>query len=438
MTTAKVERALIVGAGIGGLAAAAALADHAGEVVIVERDTLPETPVPRPGVPQGKHVHGVLGGGLSALEELLPGFGQDLAAAGAVPLRLSLDIQTEQPGYDPFPRRDLGVSSLSCSRALFEHVLRARVTRLPSVRLLTGRTVRTLNLASGSGAVESLTLDDRQVLKAALIVDASGRGALSLDALAQAGIARPPESVIAVNVRYTCAVLRIPDGLDADWKVLQTRPAAEDAGGRRAIMYPLEGERRWLLGLGGVHGDAAPNDPQGFIDYARTLRTPSAAAVLARAAFEGEIVRFAFPASVRRRFEALPAWPAGLIPLGDAVCRINPSYGQGMTLAAQEAVLLKRLAGETPAPATLSRRFLAGLGAVLQHPWSVAAGDFAYPQTTGDRPDDLAALGRFNAALTRLAAEDSQVHRLMLDVAHLRRPPSAYEEAGVTRRLGPV
>jgi hypothetical protein len=40
----------------------------------------------RPGVPQGKHPHFLLGGGLRALENLFPGFGNELLRAGAEPV----------------------------------------------------------------------------------------------------------------------------------------------------------------------------------------------------------------------------------------------------------------------------------------------------------------------------------------------------------------
>jgi 2-polyprenyl-6-methoxyphenol hydroxylase-like FAD-dependent oxidoreductase len=385
-------------------------------------------------------VHGVLGGGMSAFETLLPGFGADLAAAGAVPLRFSLDLHTEVPGYDPFPRRDLGLGGQSMSRPLLEHVLRIRVARMPSVSFLTGRPVRSLVLSPKADAVTAVRLGDGEEIGADLVVDASGRGALTLEALAGAGIERPRESTIAIDVRYTCAVITAPGGLEADWKVLQTRPDPK-ANGRRAIMYPLEGANRWLLGLGGTHGDSAPPDPTGFTAYAASLRTRTAADVLRQTDYEGEIVRFGFPNSIRRRFEELPSFPARLIPIGDAICRLNPSYGQGMTLAAQEAVLLKRLLagahdGETGPAHGLSAAYFAGLGSVLDYPWVVAAGDFAYAATRGDKPDDFEATARFNAALSRLAAEDADVHRLMVEVGHLLRPLSAYDDEGVAALLG--
>src|SRR5678815_37794 len=106
--SAMARRAIVIGAGMGGLTSAAALAPHLMQVVVLERDDLPVSPIPRAGVPQGRHVHGLLGGGLDALAQLFPGFADALVAAGAVPIRIGLDSRLEQVGYDPFPQRDLG------------------------------------------------------------------------------------------------------------------------------------------------------------------------------------------------------------------------------------------------------------------------------------------------------------------------------------------
>src|SRR3979411_3482581 len=102
------KQAVVIGAGMGGLTAAGALADHFDRVVVLERDTLPSEPTYRAGTPQARHVHALLLSGQRALSELLPGVEQDLARAGAVPLRAGLDVRMERPGYDPFPQRDLG------------------------------------------------------------------------------------------------------------------------------------------------------------------------------------------------------------------------------------------------------------------------------------------------------------------------------------------
>jgi 2-polyprenyl-6-methoxyphenol hydroxylase-like FAD-dependent oxidoreductase len=105
------RQAIVVGAGMGGLAAAGAIAQHFEQVVVVERDALPAEPTHRPGIPQGQHPHGLLISGQRALSALFPDFEQDLVRAGAVPIVSGLDLRWENPGYDPFPRRDLGLGA---------------------------------------------------------------------------------------------------------------------------------------------------------------------------------------------------------------------------------------------------------------------------------------------------------------------------------------
>src|SRR4249920_244283 len=121
------KQAVVVGAGMSGLTAAGALADRFDQVVVLERDTLPSEPTYRAGTPQARHVHGLLLSGQRALSELFPGFEQDLARAGAVPLRVGLDVRVERPGYDPFPQRDLGWFGYAASRPAIECAVRQRV-----------------------------------------------------------------------------------------------------------------------------------------------------------------------------------------------------------------------------------------------------------------------------------------------------------------------
>src|SRR5215470_1421959 len=114
------KRAVVIGAGMAGLAAAGALARHVAEVVVLERDALQHDPIARPGTPQARHLHGLLAGGLRALDELFPGFEQDLARAGAIPMRAGFDFRYERPGQEPAPKRDLGWQTYSMSRPLIE------------------------------------------------------------------------------------------------------------------------------------------------------------------------------------------------------------------------------------------------------------------------------------------------------------------------------
>jgi len=78
-------RAVVLGASVAGLLSARVLSDAYAQVTVVERDKLPETNAPRQGVPQGRHIHGLMARGQQVLEELFPGFTEDLMAQG-VPL----------------------------------------------------------------------------------------------------------------------------------------------------------------------------------------------------------------------------------------------------------------------------------------------------------------------------------------------------------------
>ena len=114
------RRAVVVGAGIGGLSAAGVLARYFDQVDVLERDQTPLLVETRSGTPQDRHAHGLLAGGLKALNEIYPDFDQDLAAAGAVTVNVPGDIRYEKPGVAELPQRDFGISMLSASRPLIE------------------------------------------------------------------------------------------------------------------------------------------------------------------------------------------------------------------------------------------------------------------------------------------------------------------------------
>src|SRR3982751_6542007 len=127
------KQAVVIGAGMAGLAAAGALAEHFDQVVVLERDSLPSEPMHGAGTPQARHVHALLLSGQRALNELFPGFEQDLARAAGARLQAGLDTRFEPPGYDPFPQRDLGWCGYAASRPTIERVVRRRVEGLANI-----------------------------------------------------------------------------------------------------------------------------------------------------------------------------------------------------------------------------------------------------------------------------------------------------------------
>lgn len=438
------ETAVVVGAGMAGLTSARALAGYFERVLILERDGLPAVAVNRAGIPQGKHIHVLLAGGQRALEALFAGFGDDLARSGAVPVRVASELRTERPGYDPFPLRDFGWDVYWMSRPLIEHTVRDHVRATPNVEIREGcrvteyvagrapSTVGAVRWTASNGATETTESD--------LVVDASGDARVTLESLRSIGQGAPNETTIGVDIAYSTAVFEIPDDAPTDWKGVYCFPEVPKSG-RAALMAPIEGHR-WMLTLAGRGGDPPPGDPDGFMAFARSLRMPTIYDAIKDAKRVEEVSRFRFPESRYRHYDA-GRFPDGLLPIGDAICRFNPVYGQGMSVAAQQAHALRQLLDarhSAPNPLHgLAQAFLEQSDALIETPWANAAvPDLAYPETRGDRPTDLGQRLRFGAALTALAARDPAVHKLVIEVGQLLKPRSVYRDPDLVSKVSAI
>ena len=431
------NHAVVVGAGMAGLTAAQAISSHFGNVTIIERDVLPAEPAPRSGTPQCQHGHMLLAGGLRALQTLFPGFEKDLAEAGAVKVRTGRDIRFERPGFDPFPIRDLGLDIFSMSRPLLEAVTRRRVQQTPNINICERSRATGLVASRDAKRIEAVRYDSENggaaTLEADLVVEASGRGGLTLQLLEALSLPKPEETEIGIDQAYASTIVEWPTDHHADWLGNIVLPSAP-ASSRGAFLFPIE-KQRWLLSVGGNHGDAPPGDRAGFMDFVRSLRTPTIYDAVRDARPLTDIVRYQLPCSTRRHFERLESFPAGLIVTGDALCRFNPVFGQGMSVAAQEAVILDRLLAEDGSMERLARDFFAAIQDTIATPWGVAVNDFVYPATRGVRPADLARRLQYGAALTKLAADDPEVHRLTVEVSQLLKPQAALREPALAARV---
>jgi hypothetical protein len=120
-------------------------------------------------------------------------------------------------------------------------------------------------------------------------------------------------------------VFNAPPDAPTEWKGVIHLPQTP-ANSRGALLFPME-NGRWILGLGGAHGDVPPGDIDGYMAFLGGLRRKTIYDAVKNAQQVGDIARFAFPSSVRRRFESLPSFPRGLVPIADAISRFNPVFG---------------------------------------------------------------------------------------------------------------
>jgi 2-polyprenyl-6-methoxyphenol hydroxylase-like FAD-dependent oxidoreductase len=157
----KFGKAIIMGASIAGLWTARALIDHFEEVLLLERDHLPEGSDFRSGAPQARQYHGLLQSGLRQMQAWFPGLAEELISAGAVPYDLTLDthVRLRNRWYPQFPS---GQILLSCSRLLLESSIRRRLKQNPCIRFVEGVEVSGLQTDEEKRGVTGVRIRNRR------------------------------------------------------------------------------------------------------------------------------------------------------------------------------------------------------------------------------------------------------------------------------------
>lgn len=427
------DRAVVAGASMAGLLSARVLSDRFREVVVVERDRLPTGPRPRRGVPQDRHVHGLLARGRDVLEELLPGFTDEVVRHGGVTGDLAGDCRWHMNGAF-LASYDSGMVGLAASRPLLESVVRSRVRALPNVRFAENTDV--LGLTAAKGRVTGVRLrgrsgSDEEALAADLVVGATGRGAAAVGWLTELGYAGPVEDTVGVDLSYVTRHYRRRPGDLGGAIVLVV--AAQPPDLRSAAVIAQEDDR-WVVTLIGYLGEQAPGDVAGFTAYAAALPVPDVAELVSRAEPLDEPAVARFPGSRRRRWERAGALPERYVVVGDAISSFNPAYGQGMSVAAEESVVLaEALAGGLD---QLPRRFFTATAKIVDVPWSLAAtSDLRYPAVTGHRGPEVRLLNAYIGRLQVAARSDQVLAQAFFRVMNLLDSPQGLLRPALAARV---
>ena len=434
MRDTNTDQAVVLGASMAGLLAARVLSERFKRVVVVERDVLPPVGEHRRGVPHGRHLHALHPRGLEILNELFPGFTASLAASGAVVCDIVGDARWQLSG-NRLRQPHTGLDALFCSRPFIEGHIRAMVRQLPGVSFLEETSISGLTVTADKRVVTGVQVSGPDGLSsqiaAGLVVDATGRGSRMPTWLTELGYQEPPEDRVEIGLGYATRIYRLrPGALGSDQGILT---AGIPANSRAGVLAPIEGGRH-ILTIAGIRGDFPPTEPEGFEQFVTKLPTADIATAVAGAEPLSDPVPFRFPASVRRRYERLSAFPAGLLVIGDAVCSFNPIYGQGMTVAATEALTLRGLLARDAQPD--ARRYFRAIRPVVNVPWDIAVGaDLAFPEVPGKRSAKVRLVNTYLPRLHAAAAHDEALAAAMIRVIGLKDRPEGLLRPGRVLRV---
>ncbi|MDF3341453.1 FAD-dependent monooxygenase [Mycolicibacterium septicum] len=343
------DHSVVLGAGIAGLLAAAAFTDAGHDVTIIERDRLPDNPSQRRGIPQGPHLHSLLSRGWHIIEELVPGLIEDVITAGGVVLddaRLGARMHIQNGPY-AFNRTDpvtdpAALATYLVTRPLLEHALRRRVTALPNVTVKDGYDVGEF-VAGQPDRVTGVTIIDRrtgatQTLDADLVVDATGRATRTPLLLETLHYDRPPLRSFTVHGVYYSQQITIPDQDSFPERLVLVIPSG--GAGRGGLSAGEHGT--WTLTIA-AHADehAPPTAFAEMLTLAGEFVPSHIQPALRRAIPLSDVAVYRYPGGTWYRYDRCARHPDGLLVIGDALCCLDPIHGQGLTMAARHAQVLR-------------------------------------------------------------------------------------------------
>ena len=438
------EHAVVLGASMAGLVAARALAEFFETVTVVERDVLSDGADHRRGAPQGRQIHALLLSGAQALEELFPGILDELVGAGAplIDYRDLSKLHFDMGGHLAVQSGSFeGLRAYSPSRPFLESHVRRRVRAISNIAFLDNHDVVDVTTNTSRDRIIGARIVSRHrhsesELSADLVIDATGRGARTPAMLERLGYARPAEDDVVIHLMYASQLLRMPpEALHELGGIVAPVP------GRPTGMAILRYEHDTVMfAVFGMAGNDPPVGCSAMCAFAEQFVPAHLLAAIRAAEPLGEAAQHRFPSSRWRRYDKARLLPDGLLVVGDAVCSFNPIYGQGMTVAALEALALRNCL--TQGTTDLPRRFFRATAKPIGQAWQLAAGgDLSLPEIQGTPPLSTRLLNGYMDRLLTAAEYDTAAYEQFLKVAwlvdapiRLLRPSMMWRAASANQR----
>ncbi|QIZ06626.1 hypothetical protein HFZ78_07830 [Priestia megaterium] len=422
------KQALVIGGSIAGLFAARILSDFFEEVLIIEKDQKREKHLTRTGVPQGSHGHALLKSGEEILTELFPGIVDELIADGSVKSDFTSELAWNHHGSWKV-KYHAGISIIQQSRPFLEWHIQRRLEMIPNISFLYGTKAKRMLINSDSTSIIGVEIqkdgEAAMPLNVDLVVDATGAGSNSTNRLRQLGFDAPKKTEVKVNLFYASRIYSWLSSKNKDWGnlLVYPNPPRQNRGGS---ISPIENQR-WMVTLLGYGVESPPSTVEEFINYAKSLEQPDVYEAIKNGTPETDVSVYRFPALRRFHYEKLQRFPNGLIVIGDAFCRIDPVFGQGMSIAALEAIALKKelqKALNKNKLSQISKNTHRSFSKIIDVPWLIAlTEDFRFTHTDGAKPFGLPLLKWYVKRVILACESNQKVYGKLINVLQLKAHP---------------
>ena len=247
------------------------------------------------------------------------------------------------------------------------------------------------------------------------------------------GYDRPAEDEVVVRLAYASQLLRIPDGMHKEIMVLVGPVAGRPTG---MALFANE-NNTWMFTAFGMVGHEPPSDRAGILTFVEEFAPAPVVSALRRAEPLGDVERYRTPSSRWRRYDKTKRFPAGLLVFGDAICSFNPIYGQGMTVAALEAMALDRCLRR--GSHNLAPRFFRAAAKTVSVAWQLAVGgDLALPEVVGPRPLAVRLANRYVDRVQAAAETDTAIAERFMKVAGFSYSPASLLSPSVVLQVAAV
>lgn len=419
---------IIIGGGIAGKLAARVLSDYFTEVTILERDAESERTTPRKGAKQGEHLHALLHAGQYGLEELFPGITEKFYRTGAVKINSTKDLSWLHHGVWKL-RYDGGYTTTLQTRPHLEWHMEQYIKQIPNITYQHNVIVKNYLFYEKENQIYGVELQDSEqstkTLTADLIVDTSGASSITTSWLDKRNISIPSEKV-DIGLSYVSQLFHLQDNPERDWKIklVYPNPPYEKIGGTISTVE----DNRFMVTLIGYQNAIQEKDvlknENGFLEIAKKLPATDIYHEIKDATPLTKASIYRVPQIKWKRFDKVKQLPNGLLLMGDTVCRIDPVFGQGMSIAVLEALALQRILSENNASLQgVITDFHKKTAKIIAPIWNmVLIEDFRYPNIVGKKPPGLIVQQWFSKNIFLLSAQNQHIYDTFIKVMNLVKP----------------